>query len=381
MKSKKRLVFITNIPNQYRIPLFNEMQNQLDEIDWVLHVIFGATGYNRRKSQIDFSDCKFNYSVLESGLLNRIEKRTGFMFYSGLTRLLSKLNPDEILVTGFAISTIKIWLTTFFNKRSYYIVSGSINGKNSTTSWARKIQRKLLIQRAAGAIAYGTLAKKYLIALGIEPNKVFCMGNTVDTEFYRIQTALLKQGTTQINSQQGKNHLTYIGYIDARKNVEQLILVLEKLLVYRADVVLDIIGDGESLEELKSLVTQKNVQDYVAFHGFKQKQELPNFLALSSIFLFQTSFDIWGLVLNEAMSAGVPCIASVHAGATHDLIQEGVNGFKMDFEEHELVAQKIDWMLNHPDEMEQLGKNASKFINEQYSLEKSAENIISILKS
>ncbi|MGB0390748.1 MAG: glycosyltransferase family 4 protein [Salibacteraceae bacterium] len=381
MKSKNRLVFITNIPNQYRIPLFNEMQKQLDEIHWELHVIFGATGYNRRKSQIDFSDCKFNYSVLESGLLNQIEKRTGFMFYSGLNSLLSKLKPDEVIVTGFAISTIKMWLGTFFNKRSYYIVSGSINGKNGATSWAREIQRKLLIQRAKGAIAYGTLAKKYLVALGIKPNKVVCMGNTVDTEFYRSKTALFKQGAAQVNSNQGKKHLTYIGYINARKKVEQLILVLEKLIAYRKDIVLDIIGDGETLGELKNLVIRKNLQDYVAFHGFVQKAELPKYLSLSSTFLFQTSFDIWGLVLNEAMSAGVPCIASVNAGATHDLIQEGVNGFKMKFEEHEQAAQKIDWILNHPDEMEQLGKNASDFINEHYSILKSAKNIISILKS
>lgn len=54
----------------------------------------------------------------------------------------------------------------------------------------------------------------------------------------------------------------------------------------------------------------------------------------SHCFLFQTDFDIWDLVLVEAMSAGLPCISSIHAGATHDLIKDGVTGFAMNLSEN-----------------------------------------------
>ena len=55
-------------------------------------------------------------------------------------------------------------------------------------------------------------------------------------------------------------------------------------------------------------------------------------------FLFPTGRDIWGLVLVEAMAAARACVASVHAGATRDLIADGATGYAVDFEKTDLVA-------------------------------------------
>ena len=49
------------------------------------------------------------------------------------------------------------------------------------------------------------------------------------------------------------------------------------------------------------------------------------------------------------MSAGLPCISSIYAGATHDLIKEGVTGFAMDFSETEEVVDKVNRILENPE--------------------------------
>jgi glycosyltransferase involved in cell wall biosynthesis len=132
------------------------------------------------------------------------------------------------------------------------------------------------------------------------------------------------------------------------------------------------VGDGADRVRLEEYVTENRLVDFVKFHGFKQKADIALFLAQSDCFLFQTDFDIWGLVLVEAMSAGLPCIASIHAGATHDLIKDGVTGFAMDFSKTEEVVDKINWILENPELSKEIGQNASCFIDENVNIEKAA---------
>ncbi len=69
MVKVKKILLITNIPNRYRIPLFNELNRQLKERDIKLKVVFGALGYDRRKWKIDMNECHFDYLNLHNDLL------------------------------------------------------------------------------------------------------------------------------------------------------------------------------------------------------------------------------------------------------------------------------------------------------------------------
>jgi glycosyltransferase involved in cell wall biosynthesis len=209
--------------------------------------------------------------------------------------------------------------------------------------------------------------------LGAESSRVFSIGNTVETQFFEEITSKLRAS----KSTEERKHLTYIGYLNPRKNVQALLLVVKELSILREDFVLDIVGDGESRKNLETLVAENKLEKFVVFHGFKQKEELPEYLAVSNCFLFQTDFDIWGLVLNEAMASGVPCLASINAGATEDLIKEGQTGFKIDFNNSIHVAKQIDFILNQPSKMKEVSKNASVFIQKNYSLSNCAKRMMS----
>jgi len=65
---------------------------------------------------------------------------------------------------------------------------------------------------------------------------------------------------------------------------------------------------------------------------------------------------VWGLVLVEAMSAGLTCISSIYAGATIDLIKEAETGFALDFSETDKAAEKINWILENPELSKKLVK-------------------------
>lgn len=362
-------MLITNIPTPYRIPLFNELNNQLKSKGLNLKVIFGALGYERRKWKVDMSECKFDYEVLPSKSIPYTDPEKVSFTYSGLYNVISKENPLVIITNGFSVASMKLWLRSM----KYIIWSEAIHRKHRSDSFLRRIQRKILIKRASGFIACGTKAKGYLISLGAEAKEIEIGMSTVDTEFYKIETEKMRKQKSKINI---KKHLLYIGHLTKGKRLDLLFQAIKALLQRRQDIILELVGDGSEMENLKILAKKLEIDEFVRFEGFKQKIDIPYYFTRTDCFLFPSEYDVWGLVLIEAMSAGVPCISSIYAGATCDLIQDGVTGFAMDFSETKKVAEKINWILDNPEKAKEIGQNASWFIEENTTIEKSAEGFV-----
>ncbi len=372
-KSKKNVLIITNIPNPYRIPLFNELNKQLENKGLHLKVLFGALGYERRKWIVNMDECEFDFKVLPSKTIRYSDNEKISFTYAGLYRILSQESPIVTITNAFSIATTKLWLRSWFKKTPYIIWSGAFENNYEPDSLLRKLLRMMLVKRATGFIAYGTKAKDYLVSLGADENKVEIGINTVDTNFYLKQTKKLEN---YIKRNNGSQHLLYVGYLSKRKNILNLLISIRKLSQLRSDFVLDIVGDGNDKERLKKYVLDNHMAEFVKFHGFKGKEFISKFMTESDCFLFQTDFDPWGLVLVEAMAVGLPCISSINAGATYDLITEGTTGFVMDFSDTDNVIDKIIWILNNPRLSRKIGQNARHFIEENVSLKKSANGFI-----
>lgn len=378
----KKVLFITNIPNPYRIPLFNEMSRQFRESNIHLKIIFGAEGYKRRYFKIDPSEIKYDFEILkdEAHTFSEDAEKSYFL-YKGLGSLMNREKPDAVIVAGFSSATMKVFFRKLLKGTPFIIFSGTIEKGGRSGSMIRKLQRKFLCSNASAFVAYGSLAKEYLVKSGAKAEKVFIGRNTVDTRFFAEETAKLR---AEYGKGDGIVRFTYLGYLVPRKNVKLLLESVKIVAQKRNDFRLDIIGDGVSLDDLKNYVSENRLENVVEFHGFRQKQEIPAFFARSSGLLFQTDFDIWGLVLNEAMAAGVPCLSSPNAGATNDLIQEGITGFEVDFTNLELVANKMNWLIDHREEAQKMGERARDFILNHVTLEKAANGFrdaaLSVLK-
>ena len=366
----KKVIFITNIPNPYRIPLFNEINRKFNGMQVHLKVVFGSEGYKRRMFHLDLSEIKFDFEILndKAHTFSQDGEKTLF-FYKGLLKLLRREKPDAVIVAGFSSATMQVWLHKLLSGTPYVIYSGSIETKSRNTGFLRKVQRKLLLNSASAFVVYGNKAKEYLVNAGASASKIFIGRNTVDTTFFAEKTKAFKQASGVSDN---RTHFTYVGYLVPRKNVQLLLEAIKLVAEKRPDICLDILGDGISRPELEKYVSENRLSEIVNFHGFRQKDELPAFFAKSSGFLFQTDFDIWGLVLNEAMAAGLPCIASPNAGASFDLVVEGETGFVVDFADRQKAAEKIIWLVDHQQDAIAMGQRASDFIRQKVNLELAA---------
>jgi glycosyltransferase involved in cell wall biosynthesis len=347
----------------------------LEENDLCLHVIFARSTYSRRKFELNLSDCHFQYTILNSAVFENANNEKTVFKYTLLNKTLKKIRPSCILVGGFSPATMKVWWYSKLNNVPYLIWSGSLLPAGVKDKFHRLLQRKFLIHSAAGFVAYGTAAKDYLIQLGAKKEEIEIGINTVDTRFFKTETEKCR-----LKSPSGdKKHLLYLGYLVPRKNVGRLLEVINLLAAERSDFVMDIIGDGDDRPTLEKYVEAHQLQKVVRFHGFRQKEELPSYLAATSIFMFQTDFDIWGLTLVETMSAGIPCISSINAGANKDLIREGETGFCVNFADSEAVLKLTRDLLDNPKKAAQIGKNAAQFIEERVSLKISAQGFVTAI--
>ena len=375
VRKSRTVVVVTNIPNHYRIPLFNTLNQQLAEEGVQLHVIFASEGYESRRNVIDLDQCHFSHTILRKKENARSPFKDGVFFYPGLLKEIRRINPQKIIVAGFTVATLKLYLRGLMVTSKIIIWSGTIDSPKNKIGKLKTWFRKLLVKRAVAFMAYGSLAREYFMRIGAEPSRVTAIGNTVDTAYFEEQTDRARSEAKPGDLK----YLTYIGYLNPRKNLWPVVHVCEELTKLRSDIRLDIVGDGQSREELENYVREKSLDDHITFHGFKQKEELPHYLARSSCFLFQTEYDIWGLVLNEAMAAGVPCLASVNAGATEDLIEPGVTGFKADYHHIEETLRQIEWIIDHPAEVAEICRQARERINKDYSLQEVSRRIRKVL--
>lgn len=371
----QKVVVVTNIPNPYRIPLFNELNVQLKQKSMKLKVVFAARGYKRRKWMIDMETVNFDYSFLKPSRIEFGKLKRVFFLYRGLMGEIRRERPDIIIVIGFSLATLRLWLLSFIKSPGFIIWSGAITTKGRKDSFLRRIYRKVLVRRASGFIAYGARAKQYLQDLGADAGKIEVAINTTDTEYYSKETESLRSSYSHTCSQK----LLYIGHLTYKKRVDLLFSAVELLSKKRRGFKLVIVGDGPYRQPLEELSAKMGISDFISFEGFKQKPEIPGYLARADCFLFPSEYDIWGLVLVEAMAAGVPCISSIHAGATHDLIIDGETGFVLDFSETGKVVERINWLLDHPGEAKRIGEKASQFIREHASLENSVQGFINAI--
>jgi glycosyltransferase involved in cell wall biosynthesis len=109
-----------------------------------------------------------------------------------------------------------------------------------------------------------------------------------------------------------------------------------------------IVGDGESLPELKQLAQRLGITN-VRFAGKQPREELARYYAAADVFVFPSQVDVWGLVVNEALCFGLPVLASRYAGASQALIaDEGVGQLFDPLDQVEFVNQLCRWVDTPP---------------------------------
>jgi glycosyltransferase involved in cell wall biosynthesis len=117
----------------------------------------------------------------------------------------------------------------------------------------------------------------------------------------------------------------FCGQMIRRKGVDLLLSAFDRLVQKGLDVELHLVGREASLPHFLSTVSPA-AKDRIRYEGFQPPAILPRFFARADAFVLPSRHDGWGVVVNQALGAGLPVITSDAVGAGQDLVEHEVNG-------------------------------------------------------
>ncbi len=160
------------------------------------------------------------------------------------------------------------------------------------------------------------------------------------------------------------------------KHPELAVLLAEKLHQAGYDFELNMIGSGTMKEQIAQLIEEKNLSEKVHLLGNFPNNEVLKMMAAHDIFLFTSDRNEgWGVVLNEAMGQVCCPVASNLIGAVPFLLENGKNGMVFQSEDINSLYECVKQLLDHPNQMKELAKEAYRTINTLWTPHIAAERL------
>ncbi len=148
-----------------------------------------------------------------------------------------------------------------------------------------------------------------------------------------------------------------VGRLHPQKHFDLLINAFALVAPKFPDVKLIIYGSGTLKKSLMDLIEHLDISERVILR--EPTKQIFEAIKDSSVFVLSSLFEGMPNVLMEAMALGIPCLSTdCSPGGAAELIKDGYNGYLLKTFEPEEMAEKLEYMLSHPNEMETLGKNA-----------------------
>ena len=309
-----KIMFLQPSYAHYRETLFSLLDKEFD-----IKFVFMSAG-NTYPGEIDISN--ISYEIIENQYSYK---------WLGLIISFLKKKPDIIISSvSTSLRSIIAFLYAFvFRKKMILWIeewkSSNCHQKGLLKCYAglvRKFIGKLLIIRSDALVVGGTAAKRHAISLGKREKEIFMSMQCSDD--------IAKKGGNYTVTNGGYNFL-YLSRIIELKGLDILIRAFALLRKERADVSLTIAGDGEFAQFCRKLCRSMKLQD-VVFAGAVIPSDRNAFFQQADVFVLPGKFlgnfyEAWGLVINEALSMGLPIITTNAVGAAHDLVFDDQNGF------------------------------------------------------
>lgn len=176
-------------------------------------------------------------------------------------------------------------------------------------------------------------------------------------------------------------NILYVGKLEERRNVYFLVEVFRKIHKVDSNLKLVIIGNGEReyKEKFLNSIKEELKLGNIIYKEKASQIELVEYYKAASFFLLASNYEIFGMVLLEAMYFGVPVISSNNGGSC-TLIEDGYNGFVIDKFDSSVWAGCILSAMQNEHLLEEMKVNARKTIEERFMWNVLADKFIQAYK-
>ncbi|MGQ9865989.1 MAG: glycosyltransferase family 4 protein [Pseudanabaenaceae cyanobacterium] len=325
-------------PVQYRAPIYRYLQQQLG----IPVTVF----YGSDLSVVGYRDCEFGTefawdvdltSGYEAHFLTTVAQGGGRSYAAvrapGLRSHLQALRPQAVLLTGY---------DTVFHRQAFWASRGLTRLFRAETtdvaqdrspfkSWLRDRVLRLAYSQCAKLLYIGEHSYQHYRRLGCPESKLVRSPHAINEAAFAWgeahRAALRPVIRREWGAKASDRVLLFAGKLQPRKRPD-LILQAVKLLPpeQRDRLWVVFLGSGDLEPSLRELA-HREPSIRTVFAGFQNQQSLSRFYHGADVLILPSQTqETWGLVVNEALWHGVPCLVSDRVGCAPDLIVPGVTG-------------------------------------------------------
>ena len=336
---KRNVSVYTNIPTPYQADFFDALSAYVN-----LTVIYYAHSERGRHWAVDDRRKAYRVVYLQDSSFARLIQRwvRDYHFSWSIVNTVFRDPSDYVLVSGaywtpnavFAMLLARCRHKTvaFFGER----LAGS-----PTTGWKAGLKRAFLWpmrSTCSRVFAIGQEAARTYADWGINASKTVMP--------YTVDTSRFANNRTPSSSPQPLFVFLSVGSLTHRKGMDILIRAMRALdqQTY-GHVRLRIVGDGIERAALEQLA---GTDPRIEWAGFVGTDALPDYFMAADAFVLASRYDGWGVVINEAIAAGLPVISSNTVGAARAWIEDGVNGFLCPPNDVDAFAKAMRRLVDEP---------------------------------
>jgi glycosyltransferase involved in cell wall biosynthesis len=331
MIDKKRMLWVTNMPAPYRLPIFDLLGEVYD-----LEVCFLLGQNNWRNWNLDQSPRNWKFRFLKSRTL--LVKELELIVHFGF-RIRNLQNYDVIVLGSWENPAYLSLLARAkkLKKISVGIYESHLKSQKFKRGLISSVRAKFF-RSMTFSISFGPGSTYALEQMGVKREAILELFNLVDNDWFRVNS---KHPEVELHA----GHIfLYVGRLIQIKNIESAIYAFSSI-ASKFDL-FQIVGEGKQLQALKTLVQKLGLEHQVEFLGHLSQEKLARVYASAQTLVLPSENEVWGLVVNEALACGLHAVVSDQAGVAEAVkTHRGVYVSATDFQNlaSAMSASKNDW--------------------------------------
>jgi len=300
-----------------------------------------------------------------------------------LSRIIASRAYSAVVLNGWHFKTAwRAMIACWAHRVPVLIRSDShLRGPGTLRKWGKWPLHRSFIPHLDGCLAAGTWSSDYFEKYGASPNHIFKIPHCVDNRRFEQEMVRLRPQRQELRRQWGIDpHATvflFAGKFTPVKRPLDFVQAVGRPAGAGRSVAGLMVGDGPLRAQCEQQARRTGAP--VRFAGFLNQTRIVEAYATADALVLPSETETWGLVANEAMASGLPCLISDRVGCGPDLIDRGITG---DIHPMGNVAALSELMVRYSDssQIAAMGKAAERKI-ERYSVEAAADGLLSAVET
>ena len=369
---EKRVAILSTHPIQYHAPWFRALAEHA-EID--LEVLYCHRATPQEQASAGFN-VEFNWDVsLLDGyrhrFLRNVARKPSLNGFAGLDTpeirdIVKAENFDAVIVNGWNYKSAWQAMRACWRTKTPVMVRSDshLHTERSFPKRAAKLPLyRWFIPKVDACCAVGTWSRDYFLHYGAQADRIFIVPHVVDVDFFRKEADRLRLQRTELRREwqlddaatvflfagkfiEKKRPLDFVRAIASANNSGKRIMGL-------------MVGDGPLRQACEDSV--KTTHAPIRFAGFLNQSEIPSaYSAADALVLPSDGGETWGLVANEAMASGKPCLVSDRVGCAPDLIVPGETGDVFPVGDIAVLSSLLGSYADRRNDLKEMGAKAER---------------------